>query len=38
VTFTLRRNDSFIRIVSARAMNREERDIYEGAGDEEKGT
>jgi uncharacterized DUF497 family protein len=36
VTFTLRENGAFIRIISARPMNRKERAIYEGAGSEEK--
>ena len=29
VTFTLRRNESFIRVISARDMNRKERERYE---------
>jgi uncharacterized DUF497 family protein len=30
VTFTLRRNDTLVRVISARTMNRKERAIYEG--------
>lgn len=36
VTFTLRRDGTVIRIISARGMNRKERAIYHGANDEEK--
>lgn len=38
VTFTLRQGGTLIRIISARAMNRKERAIYEGAGDDKKET
>lgn len=35
VTFTLRQDATLIRIISARAMNRKERAIYDGATDEQ---
>ena len=35
VTFTLRRDGTPIRAISARVMNRKERAIYDGANDEE---
>ncbi|MGB7257368.1 MAG: BrnT family toxin [Pseudolabrys sp.] len=38
VTFTLRQDGTVIRVISARAMNRKERAIYEGANDEKKET
>lgn len=38
VTFTLRENDTLIRVISARDMNRKERAIFSGASDGEEET
>lgn len=36
VTFTLRKSETLIRVISARDMNRKERLVYEGTNNEEK--